>query len=56
MYVHCQEVVVTGYTSQRRKDLTGSVGVVETAKLTAVPTGNVSNIIAGTYLWCYCNR
>jgi TonB-dependent starch-binding outer membrane protein SusC len=41
------EVVVTGYTSQRRKDLTGSVGVVETAKLTAVPTGNVSNSLQG---------
>jgi TonB-linked SusC/RagA family outer membrane protein len=41
------EVVVTGYTSQRRKDLTGSVGVVEPAKLTAVPTGNVSNSLQG---------
>ena len=42
-----QEVVVTGYTSQRRKDLTGAVGVVEPAKLTAVPTGNVSNALQG---------
>jgi TonB-linked SusC/RagA family outer membrane protein len=42
-----QEVVVTGYTSQRRKDLTGSVGVVEPAQLTAVPTGNVSNSLQG---------
>lgn len=41
------EVVVTGYTSQRKKDLTGSVGVVEPAKLTAVPTGNVSNSLQG---------
>jgi TonB-linked SusC/RagA family outer membrane protein len=41
------EVVVTGYTSQRRKDLTGSVGTVEPAKLTAVPTGNVSNALQG---------
>ncbi len=41
------EVVVTGYTTQRRKDLTGSVGVVEPAKLTAVPTGNVSNALQG---------
>ena len=41
------EVVVTGYTSQRKKDLTGSVGVVEPAKLTAVPTGNVSNALQG---------
>jgi TonB-linked SusC/RagA family outer membrane protein len=42
-----QEVVVTGYTAQRRRDLTGSVGVVEPAKLTAVPTGNVSNSLQG---------
>jgi len=42
-----QEVVVTGYTSQRRKDLTGAVGVVEPAKLTAVPTGNVSSSLQG---------
>ncbi|MDO9579220.1 MAG: SusC/RagA family TonB-linked outer membrane protein, partial [Bacteroidales bacterium] len=41
------EVVVTGYSSQRRRDLTGSVGVVEPAKLTAVPTGNVSNSLQG---------
>jgi TonB-dependent starch-binding outer membrane protein SusC len=41
------EVVVTGYTSQRRKDLTGSVGTVESAKLTAVPVTNVSNALQG---------
>ena len=41
------EVVVTGYTTQRRKDLTGSVGVVEPAELTAVPTTNVSNALQG---------
>jgi len=42
-----QEVVVTGYTVQRRKDLTGSIAVVEPAKLTAVPTGNVTNALQG---------
>jgi TonB-linked SusC/RagA family outer membrane protein len=42
-----QEVVVTGYSSQRRRDLTGSVGVVEPAALTAVPTGQVSNALQG---------
>jgi TonB-linked SusC/RagA family outer membrane protein len=41
------EVVVTGYTTQRRKDLTGSVGTVEPAKLTSIPTGNVSNALQG---------
>ncbi len=42
-----QEVIVTGYTTQRKRDLTGSVGVVETDKLKAVPTGNVSNQLQG---------
>jgi TonB-linked SusC/RagA family outer membrane protein len=41
------EVVVTGYTSQRRRDLTGSVGVVQPAELTAVPTGNVTSALQG---------
>jgi len=41
------EVVVTGYTAQRRRDLTGSVATVEPAKLVAVPTGNVSNALQG---------
>jgi TonB-linked SusC/RagA family outer membrane protein len=42
-----QEVVVTGYTSQRKRDITGSVGVVETSKLTAIPVGNVSAQLQG---------
>ena len=42
-----QEVVVTGYTQQRRRDLTGSIATVEPAKLTAVPTGDVSNSLQG---------
>ena len=41
------EVIVTGYSSQRKRDLTGSVGVVETASLKAVPTGNVTNQLQG---------
>jgi TonB-linked SusC/RagA family outer membrane protein len=42
-----QEVVVTGYTVQRRRDLTGSVGVVTPAELTSVPVGNVTNALQG---------
>ena len=41
------EVVVTGYTQQRRKDLTGSIATVEPSKLTAVPTGTVTNALQG---------
>lgn len=42
-----QEIVVTGYTSQRKRDITGAVGVVETSKLTAIPVGNVANQLQG---------
>ncbi len=42
-----QEVVVVGYTSSRKRDITGSVGVVEPTKLTAIPSGNVSNQLQG---------
>jgi TonB-dependent starch-binding outer membrane protein SusC len=42
-----QEVVVTGYTVQRRRDLTGSIATVQPAELTAVPTGSVSNALQG---------
>jgi TonB-linked SusC/RagA family outer membrane protein len=42
-----QEVVVTGYTQQRKRDLTGSVGVVEVDKLKSVPTGNISTQLQG---------
>lgn len=42
-----QEVVVTGYATQQKKDLTGSVGVVEPTELTQIPTGNVANQLQG---------
>src|SRR4030043_379688 len=42
-----QEVVVTGYTTQRKRDLTGAVGVVETDELKAVPTGNLTSQLQG---------
>lgn len=45
--VAVSEVVVTGYSSQRKRDITGAVGVVETTKLKAVPTGNVTNQLQG---------
>jgi TonB-linked SusC/RagA family outer membrane protein len=45
--VSLQEVVVTGYSTQRKRDITGAVGVVETSKLTAIPTGNVTSQLQG---------
>lgn len=41
------EVVVTGYATQRKEDLTGSVSVVNTEELTAMPSGNVANQLQG---------
>jgi len=41
------EVVVTGYSSQRKRDLTGAVGVVETTNLKAMPSGNITNQLQG---------
>ncbi|MEM6348052.1 MAG: TonB-dependent receptor [Bacteroidota bacterium] len=41
------EVVVTGYATQRKEDLTGSVAVVNTEELTAIPTSNVANQLQG---------
>ncbi|MCY7352736.1 MAG: TonB-dependent receptor [Cytophagaceae bacterium] len=41
------EIVVTGYGSQRKKDITGAVTVVDAAKLTAVPTPNLTQALQG---------
>ncbi|WP_128544167.1 SusC/RagA family TonB-linked outer membrane protein [Larkinella soli] len=41
------EVVVTGYTTDSRRETTGSVAIVKSRDLTAVPTGNVEQALAG---------
>jgi TonB-linked SusC/RagA family outer membrane protein len=41
------EVVVIGYGTQEKKDITGSVGVVKAKELTEVPVGNVANQLQG---------
>ncbi len=41
------EVVVTGYTSQRKKDITGSVAVVNVSNLKQVPAGTVESALQG---------
>jgi TonB-linked SusC/RagA family outer membrane protein len=41
------EVVVTGYQTQRRADLTGSVAVVKMNEVADIPTGNVLTKIQG---------
>lgn len=41
------EIVVTGYASQRKKDLVGAVAVVNVAALNRQPTGSVENQLQG---------
>jgi TonB-linked SusC/RagA family outer membrane protein len=42
-----EEVVVIGYTSKARKDLTGSVGSISGAKLAAVPVASAAEALQG---------
>ena len=41
------EIVVTGYTAQAKKDITGSVAVVNVKELTANPGSNIQNLLQG---------
>lgn len=41
------EVVITGYTAQARKNITGSVSVVKVADVVSVPSGNAQNQLQG---------
>ena len=41
------EVVVVGYGTQKKATLTGAVSTVSTKELTATPTSNVQNMLAG---------
>jgi TonB-dependent starch-binding outer membrane protein SusC len=41
------EVVVTGYASQRKKDITGAVTVVNSKELTSTPAASVTQMLQG---------
>ncbi|MBL7873539.1 MAG: TonB-dependent receptor [Cyclobacteriaceae bacterium] len=41
------EIVVTGYASQEKKDLTGAVGTVKMKDLVQIPSSNVTNQLQG---------
>lgn len=41
------EVVVTGYTTQRREDITGAVSIVKAEELLQTPSGNVQQQLQG---------
>src|SRR5690606_40884895 len=41
------EIVVTGYSAQRKKDITGSVAVVDMVATKSIPTGSTSQALQG---------
>jgi TonB-linked SusC/RagA family outer membrane protein len=41
------DVVVTGYSTQRKKDITGSVAVVNVANMKSVPSGSAESLLQG---------
>ena len=41
------EVIVTGYTSEKKKDIIGSVSVVNTKTMVAQPSSNLSSMLQG---------
>jgi TonB-dependent SusC/RagA subfamily outer membrane receptor len=41
------EVVVTGYSTQRKRDITGAVGVVSATDLKSIPAANVTQQLQG---------
>lgn len=41
------EIVVTGYTTQKKKDITGAVSIVNVKDLTSTPTGGVDQMLQG---------
>lgn len=41
------EVIVTGYTAQRKKDITGAVAVVDVKEMAKNPNSNVENLLQG---------
>jgi TonB-linked SusC/RagA family outer membrane protein len=50
------EVVVTGYTSQRKKDLTGAVAVVDLAPVKNNSSGNVMQALQGRVAGLYIEK
>ena len=47
------EIVVTGYTSQRKKDITGSVSVVDVSNMKKIPVRKCGISVARTSVRCH---
>lgn len=41
------EVIVTGYTSQRKKDITGAVSVINVDNIKNIPSGTIESVLQG---------
>lgn len=48
-----EQVIVTGYQTQKKADLTGSVGVVEVDEIKEIPTGNAVKALQGRVAGVY---
>lgn len=48
------DVVVTGYMTEKKKDLTGSVAVVKMKEVADIPTGNVMTALNGRVAGMNC--
>lgn len=46
-YADLSQVVVTGYSSERKKDITGAVTVVKMKDISSIPAGNVMSTLQG---------
>ncbi len=51
--INIEQVVVTGYQTQKKADLTGSIGVVDVDKIKEVPTGNAVKALQGRVAGVY---
>ena len=51
--INLDEIVVTGYTSQKVKEITGSVAIVKPKDLTAIPAGQVVPMLQGRVAGLY---
>jgi TonB-linked SusC/RagA family outer membrane protein len=51
--INLDEIVVTGYTSQKVKEITGSVAVVKPKDLTTIPAGQVVPMLQGRVAGLY---
>ena len=42
-----EEIIITGYTAERKSDLTGSVAIVDMDEIVSQPVSNVNNMLQG---------